>query len=68
MIFDTIIQPKVSINECVIVEVFDGKQIQKMYGFVSKIEKDYIWLKPTKDSDQEPIRFNLKLDKILKMN
>jgi len=67
MLFESFVQPKVNVNEWVIIEVFDGKELVRMEGLVSKIDKDYIWLKyPNKSED--PIKFSLKTSKLVKFN
>lgn len=63
MIFRNIIQPEIKIDEIVVIQLLNGKSIS---GIVNKIDKKYVWIKPSKDA--EAIRFNLRLDQILKVN
>lgn len=67
MLFENIIQPDVKVGEVIKVQFFDGGKVKELYGVLSKIDKKHFYLKETKDSKEE-IRFNLKLDKIVKMN
>lgn len=67
MIFETINQPDVSVGELITIQYFNGREIGKISGVISKIDKKYVWIKETKESEKE-LRFNLKLDQMIKMN
>ena len=62
MIFKTIIQPTVQLEELVSIYTMDGKLID---GIVEKVDKKYIWIK---QKDKEPIKFSLKVNQVVKLN
>lgn len=62
MIFKTIIQPTVQLEEFVSIYTMDGKLI---YGVVEKIDKKYIWIK---QKDKESIKFSLKVNQVVTLN
>jgi len=65
MLFKTIVQPKVDVDELVIIKLMEGTRVA---GIVDKIDKDYIWLRASKDKNSHVEKFNLKVDQVIKMN
>lgn len=65
MIFKTIVQPEVKVDELVLIYLMEGKVLA---GIVDKIDKKYIWLKSSKKEDAVIAKFNLKVNQIVKVN